>query len=236
VPLRATVGELVALLLMVTLPLAAPAAEGANCTFTEVLCVGARVTAPVPLRMEKPLPVALTPETATLELPVLVTVNPCEAVLPSLTLPKLILAGLKLSVRVAATPVPLSATVAGMLEALLVMLTVPLTEPAEAGAYCTLKLALWPGVKVAGRLRPLKVKPEPVTVADEIVKFAEPVLVTWKVCELALPTTTEPKAALAGVTLKPAWTPVPLSEATTLTPLLFVTLRVPADAPLELGA
>jgi hypothetical protein len=127
---------------MFTLPLAAPAVDGANCTLTEVLWLGDSVTAPAPLTIEYPAPVAVTPEIATLALPVLVTVNPCAAELPSLTLPKLKLPGFTLIVYEDATPVALSATDAGEFGALLMIETAPLTFPADCGEYCTLKFPL----------------------------------------------------------------------------------------------
>src|SRR5260370_34878426 len=49
----------------------------------------------------------------TLELPVLVSVTVCMALLPTVTLPKLRLAGLAVSCGVAATPVPLIAMLRG---------------------------------------------------------------------------------------------------------------------------
>jgi hypothetical protein len=75
------------------------------------------------------------PEMETLELPVLVTVKLCVAVLPLVTEPKLRLLGLRLTVEVAATPEPESATVAGEFGALLTIETEPVTAPADAGAY-----------------------------------------------------------------------------------------------------
>ncbi len=74
----------------------------------------------------------------------------------------------------AATPVALKATTAGEFGALLMIETAPLTFPAAGGAYCTLKFAPWPGVKVIGSARPFKLNPAPVTVACETVRFAVP--------------------------------------------------------------
>jgi hypothetical protein len=104
----------------------------------------------------------------------LVTVNPCAVELPSFTLPKLKLPGLTLMVYDAATPVALKATAAGEFGALLMIETAPLAFPAAAGAYCTLKFAPWPGVKVIGSAKPFKLNPAPVTVACETVRFAVP--------------------------------------------------------------
>src|SRR5215471_17195929 len=124
--------------------------------------------------MLKPAPEALTPEIETLELPVLVTLKLCEALEPSFTEPKLRLDGFTLSVWVAAEPVPLSATVAGELGALLTMLTEPLTAPEAVGANCTLKLLLAPGASVSGTDTPVTLKPEPAAATCETVRLAVP--------------------------------------------------------------
>lgn len=43
------------------------------------------------------------------------------------------------------------------------------------GSNCTVKVAVWPGVKVTGRLAPETEKPVPVRVAEEMVIAAAPV-------------------------------------------------------------
>jgi len=212
VPLNATLeADVVALLSMCTLPAAAPPDDGANCTLTDVLWFGDSVTAPAPLTIEYPVPAAVIPEIATFELPVFVTVNPCAAELPSATLPKLRLPGFTLIVYDAATPVALSATAAAEFGALLIIETAPLTLPVDCGLYCTLKFPLWPGVSVMGSANPLKLKPAPVTVACETVKFAVPLFLSCTVCEFVFPVTTEPKLALVGVRLNPACACVPVN-------------------------
>jgi hypothetical protein len=65
-------GELVALLAMVTLPVTAPAAVGANSTVTGIDWLGVRVSPEVTPLTVKPAPVMLTLETVTSEFPVLV--------------------------------------------------------------------------------------------------------------------------------------------------------------------
>ena len=42
-----------------------------------------------------------------------------------------------------------------------VMVTLPVTLPAEAGVNVTVKVALWPAVRVTGAVIPLKVNPVP---------------------------------------------------------------------------
>ncbi len=100
----------------------------------------------------------------TLELPVLVSVTVCMALLPTVTLPKLRLAGLAVSCGVAATPVPLIAMVVGEAGALLTKDTPPLTPSALVAEKATLKLVFCPGVRVKGRVNPIVAKPFPVTV------------------------------------------------------------------------
>ena len=107
-----------------------------------------------------------------------VTVTPCVEEEPKFTLPKLALVGLNDSVRVAATPVPVKAIVAGEFGALLTIETLPLTEPATVGWKATLNVLDDPGLMDNGRVKPLVLKPVPVTFACVIVRTALPVLLT----------------------------------------------------------
>jgi len=169
----------VALLAMVTLPTFEPAEVGANCTLTEVLCVGESVTAPAPLAIEKAPPaVALTLEIETFAFPVFVMVSGCVVTLPVVRLPKLRLPGLTLIVAVAVVPVALNATIVGEFGALLSIETAPVTLPVPCGAYCTLKFPLWPGAKFMGNAIPVKLNPVPLTVACEIVRVPVPLFLT----------------------------------------------------------
>lgn len=74
--------------------------------------------------------------------------------MPNSTLLKARLAGLAASVA-GAIPVPLRATVTGVEDELTVSERVPLTLPAASGAKATLKVELWPGTRVRGRVSPL---------------------------------------------------------------------------------
>jgi hypothetical protein len=95
VPLRATVvGELVAVLVMETLPLVLPPIIGENTTVIWALWLGARVCGTVNGAMLNPAPKTPTCEIVTLLLPLLVKVTVCELLLPTFTLPKLRLVGL----------------------------------------------------------------------------------------------------------------------------------------------
>jgi hypothetical protein len=88
VPVRPIVaGELVALLLMIIDPLAAPLVEGVNVTLTTVVCPGLRIKPAAPPAL-KPAPDTITWEIVTLEFPALVNVTFCEPLLDTFTLPK----------------------------------------------------------------------------------------------------------------------------------------------------
>lgn len=78
---------------MLTLPLAAPLAVGANSTVKDVLCPAFSVTGTVsPLRL-KPLPLALAAEMVRVVPPEFVSVSESDFELPTCTLPKLKLEG-----------------------------------------------------------------------------------------------------------------------------------------------
>ena len=123
---------------------------------------------------------------------------------------KLILVGLAAS-DPGAAPVPDSGTVV-VLEPFLdpPLLPLPLTEvieippltaPVDCGAKVTLQLTLCPAGRVSGRVIPLNPKPLPVSVTCEMVRVLPPGLVrviTWG--WLLLPTVTEPKLTLEGLT------------------------------------
>ena len=113
-----------------------------------------------PLRV-KPLPVTLACEIVTLELPAFDKVKACELLTPITTLPKLALVGVTL--KAGCTPAPLSATVGGVLLALLATDTLPVTLPVVVGAKVTLKEALCPAARVNGVAIPVVAKALPVT-------------------------------------------------------------------------
>jgi hypothetical protein len=94
VPDKATVaGEFVALLVTVTLPLTLPAAVGANAIVSVTDWLGVKTVPPdTPLALY-PAPVTATLDMVTLEFPLFVSVTLAEPLLPTLTLPKLTLAG-----------------------------------------------------------------------------------------------------------------------------------------------
>ena len=109
------------------------------------------------------------------------------ALLPTSRVPKLRLVGFAVS-DPGVTPVPEKGMVSEAFEALLAIETLPLALPPDCGAKVTLKVALWPGVKVTGRFMPLMLKPAPVTGACVMVTLEPPELVTVSCRGWLLPT------------------------------------------------
>jgi hypothetical protein len=221
------VGEPVALLVTVTVPLALPAAVGVKITLNVRFCPGVSVTGvPAPLRVN-PAPLSVICETVTFEFPALVTVRFSVEDDPVFTLPKPRVVVLKESTAVAATPVPLRAIAAGEFGALLTIVTLPLAVPAEAGAKRTLKVVDWPEVRDIGSDRVPRLNPLPVTLTCVIVSVPVPLSVNWMVCVLGEPTVTFPKLALEGVIVSAGWTPVPDTGRTALAPCELAVVMLP---------
>lgn len=102
-------GELVALLATVTPPVTLPVNDGAKVTFKVADCPGVSTVPEDTLLVLKPVPVALTLEMVTLELPEFFSVTP-SVLLPLVSMfPKLKLVGLTLSEAVAAFTVSVAA-------------------------------------------------------------------------------------------------------------------------------
>ena len=154
-------GELVALLTTERLPVRLPVVVGAKATLTVVVWPAARVRgSESPLRVN-PVPVKLACDTVTLAVPELVKVTVWELLLPTVTFPKLRLAGLAFRRRL--TPVPESDRVAGELLALLTTDRLPVTLPVAVGAKLAVKVVLLPALRVKGREMPANLKPAPAT-------------------------------------------------------------------------
>ena len=96
----------------------------------------------------------------TLEPPLLVTFSARTRLFPTVTLPKLRLAGTGVK-SPGEIPVPVKGMDSEGFEASEVIVMLPLALPADAGVKSTLKLALWPEVSVTGAVIPLKVNPVP---------------------------------------------------------------------------
>jgi len=140
----------------------------------------------IPLKLN-PAPFGVIWEIVRTEPPVFVSVSASVVLLPVVTLPKLRLAGFAVSWP-GVTPVPDSGTFRAGLDAFDVIARVPLTLLPDVGAKLTLKLTLWPTLKVIGKLKPLALKPEPVALAAEIVTLAPPEFVRVSASVWELPT------------------------------------------------
>jgi hypothetical protein len=141
VPLRATwmVLPVVELLLMVRLPVAAPAVVGSNCTCRVKVWSGFSVTGNAPPMIVKPAPVMAAEFTVTADVPVEVRVRVRIFGVWRASLPKLRLEALTVNCGLAAAvPVPLRATwtVLPVVE-LLLMVRLPVAAPAVVGSNCT---------------------------------------------------------------------------------------------------
>jgi hypothetical protein len=148
----------------------------------------------------------------TLVPPVFVTASDRLCVPPTATLPNGRLVGFATSAPADALPVAVNEMFSVGFDAFDVMATLPLTAPGAVGVNNTLKLALWPAVRVTGALIPLTLNPVPLTPTWEIVTVDPPVLVTVSESVLLLLTGTLPKARLVGFDpIAPAATPVPVN-------------------------
>jgi len=198
------------LLVKAIFPLTFPLAAGVKVAVKAALWPGDKVRGRVMPPMANPAPVALACETVTLVPPELVMVPFWLCVLPTVTLPKLRLAGE--AVRAPGlTPEPVRARDRFEFEVLIVI--VPVTVPAATGVKVTSKDALCPGASVFGRASPPRANPAPVAVTWLMVALLAPELVTtavrfWLVC-----TGTLPKLRLVGESVScPAVVPLPVAD------------------------
>jgi len=194
------VGELVALLTTDTLPVTLPTTVEANATFSVIDWLGTKVAPGATPFVLNPAPLTVTLETVTFEFPLFVSVTFCEFVLPTVTLPKFRIVGLAVNVSGATTPVPLSAIAVGDVGALLVNDRLPVTLPEVEGAKLTVIVVEPPAATVIGSGRLLVLKPDPVTFAAVMERFALPVFETVTDCFPLPPTVTLPKVRSPGVT------------------------------------
>jgi hypothetical protein len=111
------------------------------------------------------------------EPPVFVTFSDSVPWLPTCTLPKLRVVGLDPRAP-AESPVPLRAVVRFELEALDVMVTVPVELPTDCGANVRVKVVLSEAFSVNGAVIPLISNAAPLTEAFETLTLVVPVLVS----------------------------------------------------------
>ena len=132
-----------------------------------------------------------------------------------------------------ATPVPLRLTTAvGFVDEVLVMVNVPVTAPAAVGSNCTLRVAVWLGFKVSGKLAPETLKPLPATTAEFTVTAAVPVEDSVTDCVVGVFTFTLPKATVVALMLS-VGTPAALNcRAKVFATLFALAVRVTVVAVL----
>jgi hypothetical protein len=192
-----TSGELGALFTSVTLPVMLPATAGVNPRVKLEEPPGATVSGNVrPVRL-KPVPASAACVTLRFAVPVFLIVSSWELLTPTVTLPKLALAGV--TEICCCTPVPLSAIVAGEFVALLTTLMFPAALPAVAGAKLTVRVKLCPAARVTAPEHPLTLNPAPLIAACEMVTLPVPLFVSVIVCEALLPTRALPKLRLLAL-------------------------------------
>jgi len=179
-------------------------------------------------------PVTFACEIVTLELPELVRVPDKFVLLPTWTVPKLMLAGFAATVP-AESPVPEREMLTVGFDPLSLIVIPPFTEPLDWGANVTLKLVLCPGESVNGGVNPLKLKPLPVAVAWEILRLEPPEFVRVSEVVRLLPIETLPKPMAAGDAAKePALTAVPDSGRLRVAfAALLVNATPPPEVPLD---
>ena len=224
-------------------PLTLPLEVGAKLMDAATLCPGANVDGSAMPETLKPAPVTESCEIVTLVPPELVSVVVSACVLPTVTLPKLKLAGLALSCPGAA-PEPASATFSAPLVAFDASVNAPLALPLEVGANVIDAATLCPGASVAGPT-PLTLNPGPLTAADVTATLIEPVFVMVMGCVWLLPTIVLPKFTADGLAFKYPSTPVPESEIALLLwrvlplfpmPEPSTSVKVPLALPAACGA
>jgi hypothetical protein len=237
-PVSATVTvESFALLLIVMLPVAAPAVVGANVATKLVLCPAAIVCGVEKPLMLNPAPDATTCETVALAVPEFVSVIVCGLLLPTCTFPKFTLPGFAVSVDVVETPLPSIVTTCGEPGALSVNVMLPVAAPAVVGANCTPNESDCPPEIVFGSESPEIPNPLPATVARLITTFVLPVFVSVTFCVLVCPTVTFEKFSVEGEIDSPDCVPVPLSETISGEfDASLITVSAPLTAPAAVGA
>jgi hypothetical protein len=188
----------------------------------------------------KPALEIFTADIVTLEFPVFVKAALKSLLLPTLTLPKLRLDVLNVNSCVPATPVPLNSIESGELGAVLVSEIEPVTLPTALGVKTALNVTFEPAGTVSGVLRPVMLKPVPVTVALETRMLAVLLFVRLIVCESLFPVETFPKTATLGIAPSCAWLdcpPIPTSSTDNgeLSASLII-VKPPAAEPGDSGA
>jgi len=177
VPARArTSGELSVLFTKVRLPERLLAEAGVKLTVKAEEPPGGTESGGVSPEKLKPVPTSDAWVTLRVAVPGLLMASIWVLVTPTVTLPKLTLAGI--TEICGCTPLPLSEIVVGELVALLIKLRLPVALPAVAGAKLTVSEKLWPAARVTAPVKPLRVNPAPVMATCERLTLAVPMFVS----------------------------------------------------------
>jgi hypothetical protein len=191
----------------------------------------------IPLTL-KPDPVTARSAIVSAAVPVLVTVIACDFVWPSTMLPKLKVAGERLNPGAAAVPV--TGIVSGEFPALLTIEIDPVMLPDADGEKAAPSVTLSDGVRVAGVVIPVSVRPVPAALTLVMLTDAVPVFVITTCLVLVVPVPIVPKLRLAGLALNcpvAVEVPVPLRATVTfgVTGSLLVMARLPVALPATAG-
>jgi len=230
-----TVGEPTALLVTVILPATLPAEAGLYAAVTVALAPSANLAGSVMPETATPATDGVTLEIVTCDVPIFCRRIVCVVSLPTTTFPKLKDAGVADSVEsVAVALIPINTL--GSL-ALLVIDTDPVSVPADAGLYVTVKSAVCPPASVMGAVIPETLTAFPEDVTLEIATASLPVFVRCTVSVASLPTATLPKAIEFGVAVSAAAVvPAPLRATSEGEPAaLLVIVIVPVSASPAVG-
>src|ERR1700722_4381413 len=144
------------------LPVVVPTVVGANVTVNVVFAPALTDFGAVRL-VVKPVPEIVAAVMFRVLLPVFVSVTVWLELPPTVTLPKATGDGLIVIVACVAVPEPLKLIDSGDPAPLLEIETLPVLVADVVGANVTEKLVVWPGVRLAGALHPVSVKPVPET-------------------------------------------------------------------------
>jgi hypothetical protein len=130
--------------------------------------------------------------------PLTVKLPDSVCVVPMVTLPKLMEPGVTPNVPLDVVPLPVRDTLTDGSDALELRESAALTGPVVDGVKVTERLVLLPAAKVYGKVRPLTLKPVPLTVAPEIVRLDPPELDTLSSFVWLLPIVMLPRFMLVG--------------------------------------
>ena len=162
---------------MLTLPVARPLAVGEKNTVNDALCPALSVTGVAnPLKLN-PAPLAAAAEIVRLDPPLFVRIPDSDFELLTWMVPKLKLEGFDPNCP-CVTPLPESGTERVALLALELIVSVPLTVPADVGVKTALKVVPCPALRVTGVAAPVALKLAPPAVTLDNVTLVPPVFVT----------------------------------------------------------